>query len=180
MQRGKLSYRFLIALIAGAILLSMGAVFGLPVWSEYSLSRQDTASLLNQREARQNDEQFLAHLGKRLNSEQRFSEALPLLERAVGLAPGKGDLRDEWAKAQMGAGHVTEAYDNYGNSLPLIQMPLLRRSFWGSSILLSNLTRKRDRNWKRRWCGTRRMGKHGRLWRTAESKWEITGERKRR
>jgi Flp pilus assembly protein TadD len=110
MQRGKLSYRSLIAVIAGAILLSMGAVFGLPAWSEYSLSRQDTASLLKQRDTRQNDERFLAHLGKRLNSEQRFSEALPLLERAVGLAPGRGDLRDEWAKAQMGAGHVTEAY----------------------------------------------------------------------
>ena len=86
------------------------AVYATPIWRERQLAHQDIAILLQQRSAHENDELFLGHLGKRLNAQQRFAEALPLLTRAVGLSPRNAELRDEWAKAQMGTGHVTEAF----------------------------------------------------------------------
>jgi Flp pilus assembly protein TadD len=53
---------------------------------------------------------FLYHLGRKLNQRQRFDEALPILERAVGMDTNDARVRDEWAQAQMGTGHPANAY----------------------------------------------------------------------
>lgn len=57
-----------------------------------------------------NDPLFLTYLGRRLNDEQRFQQALPIAERAVGLDPDSARARDEWTRALLGTGQVTGAF----------------------------------------------------------------------
>ncbi len=53
---------------------------------------------------------FLYYLGRKLNRQQRFAEARPFLERAVGIDPDSVAYRDEWARAQLGTGQVSTAF----------------------------------------------------------------------
>lgn len=53
---------------------------------------------------------LLYYLGRRLNQQQRFAEAVPILEQAVLLDPETPRLRDEWARALLGDGRTTVAF----------------------------------------------------------------------
>jgi len=57
-----------------------------------------------------NDPLFLTALSHKLNARQRFAEALPFAERAVGLDPDYAPARDAWAGAMLGTGQATNAY----------------------------------------------------------------------
>jgi tetratricopeptide (TPR) repeat protein len=95
--------------VAGATL----AVCALPYTAFVRNARFARLSLeeqLRQQEQHFNDPLFLYHFGRNLNARQRFKEALPVLERAVGLDPEYAASRDEWARAQLGCGRVSDAY----------------------------------------------------------------------
>ena len=57
-----------------------------------------------------NDARLLYYLGLRLNQQQRFQEADPVLRRGVGISPHEPRLRDEWARALLGSGLTTAAF----------------------------------------------------------------------
>jgi tetratricopeptide (TPR) repeat protein len=58
----------------------------------------------------ENNPRLLYYLGRRLNEQQRFAQADPILRQAVGLDPDSPRLRDEWARALLGSGLTTAAF----------------------------------------------------------------------
>ncbi|HEV2471913.1 MAG TPA: tetratricopeptide repeat protein, partial [Chthonomonadales bacterium] len=57
-----------------------------------------------------NDPVFLFYFGRRLNDAGSSDQAIPVLERAAGLEPDDGPVRDEWARALLQTGQVTRAF----------------------------------------------------------------------
>jgi tetratricopeptide (TPR) repeat protein len=89
------------------------SVFALPYtegWQNARLSRLPVEQLRAGAGAHQNDPIYLYWLGRGLNERQQFEDAEAVLHRAAGLDPDSPRIRDEWARAQQGAGSVTDAY----------------------------------------------------------------------
>lgn len=95
--------------VAGATLAVCAVPYSAP-FRDWRYGRMDAAQLAQIQEQRLNDPIFLYYFGRRLNERGQFGEALPALERAVGMEKNSARLRDEWAKAQMGSGQVTAAF----------------------------------------------------------------------
>lgn len=58
----------------------------------------------------ENNPRLLYYLGRRLNEQQRYAQADPILRQAVGLDPDTPRLRDEWTRALLGSGLTTAAF----------------------------------------------------------------------
>ena len=54
---------------------------------------------------------FLYHYGKLLNEKEHYKDARSLLERAAERLPESARIRDEWAKALLGEGNLTGAFN---------------------------------------------------------------------
>jgi tetratricopeptide (TPR) repeat protein len=89
-----------------------GAARHTPWYQEWRYSRLPLPALERERHRGWGDDdpRLLYHLGRRLNEQQRFAEADPVLRRAVGLDPDTARLRGEWARALLGSGLVTAAF----------------------------------------------------------------------
>lgn len=79
-------------------------------YQERMLARSSLAALTRIAASRRDDPTFLYYLGLRLNQQQRFTDADPVLRRAVGLDPDSARLRDEWTRALLGSGLTTAAF----------------------------------------------------------------------
>src|SRR2546423_515530 len=87
MMRGRKALWLVAALIVGAVAAGIRAV---PYSAAYRNSRFARMSLEEQQQVQDgyvNDSIFLRHLGSKLCARGRFGEAVPVLERAVGLDP---------------------------------------------------------------------------------------------
>ncbi len=84
-----------------------------PILQERRLSHASLPALARETGnnlGRVNDARLLYYLGLRLNQQQRFQEADPVLRRGVGISPHEPRLRDEWARALLGSGLTTAAF----------------------------------------------------------------------
>jgi superkiller protein 3 len=103
-----------IAVRVGLCALAGGiAVWGVlhhPRYEEWRYERMPLAALEKESAGREEDPRFLYYAGRALNRAQRFSEAEPLIQKAVGLRPTEARLRDEWAQALLGLGRASVAY----------------------------------------------------------------------
>lgn len=81
-----------------------------PSLQEWRLQRMGAAALRRECAAHPDDPLRLYFLGVRLNRRGRFGEAEQVLQHAVGIDPDSARTRDEWARAQLGVGRITEAF----------------------------------------------------------------------
>jgi tetratricopeptide (TPR) repeat protein len=96
---------FALVLAAGGLALVRSSWYQRRLWEH-----QPLAVLQQEADAHRNDPAFLYLLGRRLNESKRFDEAAPMLERAAGLDPDGAPQREEWARALLGVGHVSDAF----------------------------------------------------------------------
>lgn len=100
-------------LLAFALAVGLWGLLNGPWYQEWRLSRMPLQALQKQIGAdleKVADARLLYFTGLRLNEQGRFSEADPILRRAVGLDPDSPRIRDEWAKALLGSGLTTAAF----------------------------------------------------------------------
>ncbi len=95
---------------AGGTLVAALAVPYTGWWRDAHWRRQTLDQLAREPASRASDPLYLYWLGVRLNERGRFDDAAPVLERAVGLSPDEGRLRDAWTQALLGTGRVTLAF----------------------------------------------------------------------
>ena len=107
------------ALTVVALLLAVISAAGLafvarqtPWYAEWQYARLSLAELEAEGAGGngENNPRLLYYLGRRLNEQQRYAQADPILRRAVGLDPHAPRLRDEWARALLGSGLTTAAF----------------------------------------------------------------------
>ena len=93
-------------------LFSAGAwgVLHHPAYQDYTLSRLELSKFQPLIATHMDDPIFLYQLGRKLNEKERFVEADPFLQRAVGISPENPKYRDEWARALLGKGVTSAAY----------------------------------------------------------------------
>lgn len=94
---------------AAAALGTWGLLRG-PWYREITLSGMSLEALQRAPGDVMSDPARLYHIGRRLNDQERFGAADPLLRQAVGLDPDSARLRDEWARALLGSGLTTAAF----------------------------------------------------------------------
>jgi Flp pilus assembly protein TadD len=94
-------------LAVGALLV--GAI-GIPYTEWWRESRLRAAPLEQlQQSAKTADPIGLYWLGQRLNEQERYHEAAPVLERAAQADPASPRIRDAWAQSLLASGKVAEA-----------------------------------------------------------------------
>lgn len=98
-----------------ALVLCLAAAFlalrQTPWYQERRLQSLSLAELQRERADRgDTNARLLYYLGRRLNEQERFADADPVLRKAVGLDPDSPRLRDEWARALVGSGLITAAF----------------------------------------------------------------------
>lgn len=109
----KLSKKLSSLLATAALGSLVVALVGAPYSGWYQDWRDAQCSLetlLKEQAGHQNDPIFLYYIGRRLNERQRYAEAAPFLECAVGLDPESARQRDEWARALLGSGEISSAF----------------------------------------------------------------------
>jgi tetratricopeptide (TPR) repeat protein len=99
-----------LAVAGGATVVALCALPYSAAYRDASYLRMSLEEQIRLQSRFASDPLFLYHLGHKLNQRQRFGEALPVLERAVGMDANDARVRDEWAQAQMGTGHPANAY----------------------------------------------------------------------
>ncbi len=94
-----------------ALLLALTrlAWFSAPI-QNWRWSRAALPALLRERATHPDNPCLLYYVGARLNAAGRFAEAEDALRHAVGIDPDAAELRDEWARAQLGSGQISAAY----------------------------------------------------------------------
>ena len=109
MRRKGILPTLLFALVA-CIYLVLTLVYSSTSGRNWRYARMSLEDQIHAQEKYVNDPVFLTQLSRKLNAQQRFVEALPFAERAVGLDLDYAPARDEWAKAMLGTGQATNAY----------------------------------------------------------------------
>lgn len=77
---------------------------------EWRLRRASLPALVRERGTKTTNPRLLYYIGLRLNQQGRFAEAESNLRAAVGMEMESARLRDEWARALLGTGRITEAF----------------------------------------------------------------------
>lgn len=90
--------------------VALRVVPNIPAFHEARFSRMGLRDLARGQEAHADDPIFLYYFGKRLNEAGQYATALPVLARAAGIDPDAARVRDEWARALLASGHVSEAF----------------------------------------------------------------------
>jgi tetratricopeptide (TPR) repeat protein len=112
-RRGRASLRrrlFWTLFVAASAAAGTWGVLAGPGYREWRYSRMLLPALMKEPGDRMKDPVRLYYLGRRLNDEQRFGEADPLLRQAVELDGDSARIRDEWARALLGSGMPSIAY----------------------------------------------------------------------
>src|SRR5579871_2334998 len=97
-------------LLVLTVCIVLWGVLRSPWYQQRRWARLPLAALERERDAHPNDPVFLTYLGLHLNEANRFAEAQPVLERAVGLDPDAPLPREQWARALLGSGQVSAAF----------------------------------------------------------------------
>jgi cellulose synthase operon protein C len=106
----RVTKRVAIALLVAAVPLSLWSLTYTEAFREWRWSRATLAELRQNTDRSPNDPTLMYEVGTRLNAEGRYAEALPFLERAVGLDLGRAKYRDAWAKALLATGQMSQAF----------------------------------------------------------------------
>src|SRR5579864_1346415 len=109
MQRRRTIMALLLLVTAGIALAVSVAPYTV-AYRNYRYTQMSLDEQLKDADRHNDDSLFLYHLGRKLNQRQRFAEARPALERAVGLDPDAAAARDEWARALIGIGQPSSEF----------------------------------------------------------------------
>jgi Flp pilus assembly protein TadD len=154
-----------LGLLAIITLAVIWALRHTPWYQEWHYARLSLPSLQRLRGDRTDDPRLLYHIGRRLNQQERFGEADPLLRIAVGLEPEEPRLRDEWARALLGSGRITAAFGQLrefaGKNPGSAQAHLLLGKFYFTQHSLPRALR----SWKRQRRPMPTPPRHGLIWR---------------
>ena len=110
--RGTVSPRLGALICLAAIgLVSASCVLQSGRYQDWRLARLPLAALQSELQARGETPRLLYYVGLRLNEAKRFAEADGYLRQGVGLDMESAPLREEWARALLGSGKTTAAFD---------------------------------------------------------------------